>query len=78
MLRLPELVELMAESLEPHHLTTYAIELAQSFTQYYGACRVVDPESPALSRARLKLTVAAQGVLARTLGLIGADAPERM
>jgi arginyl-tRNA synthetase len=78
MLRLPELVEMMAESLEPHHLTGYALELAQAFTQYYGACRVVDAEQPELSRSRLKLTLAAKVVLARTLGLIGVGAPETM
>ena len=78
MLRLPELVELMALRLEPHHLTTYALELAQQFTQFYGACRVVDAEDVDLSRARLKLTRAAQTVLARALGLIGVSAPEEM
>ncbi len=78
MLRLPELIESMAESLEPHHLTAYALELAQAFTQYYGACRVVNVDHPDLSRARLKLTLAAKLVLARTLGLIGVDAPETM
>ena len=78
MLRLPELVELMATKLEPHHLTTYALELAQQFTQFYGACRVVDPSVPDLSRARLKLTRAAQIVLARTLGLMGVAAPDEM
>ncbi|PZC42535.1 MAG: arginyl-tRNA synthetase [Chloroflexi bacterium] len=78
MLRLPELVELMATKLEPHHLTTYALELAQQFTQFYGACRVVDPSAPDRSRARLKLTRAAQIVLARALGLMGVAAPDEM
>ena len=78
MLRLPELVELMAAKLEPHHLSTYALEFAQQFTQFYGACRVVDTDAPELSRARLKLTRAAQIVLARTLGLMGVSAPDEM
>jgi arginyl-tRNA synthetase len=78
MLRLPELVELMASRMEPHHLTTYALELAQQFTQFYGACQVVDTEAPALSQARLQLTRAAQVVLARTLGLMGISAPDEM
>lgn len=78
MLRLPELVELMATKLEPHHLTAYSLELAQEFTQFYGACRVVDADAPDLSRARLKLTRAAQIVLARALGLMGVSAPDEM
>ena len=78
MLRLPELTEQIALTLEPHHLTTYAYELAHTFTQFYEACRVVDREQPDLSRARLLLTAAAKSVLARTLGLIGVTAPDRM
>jgi arginyl-tRNA synthetase len=78
MLRLPELVEYMAERLEPHHLTAYAMELAQSFTDFYGACRVIDPDNKPVSRARLSLTLAAKTALARTLDLIGVDAPESM
>ncbi|MDE2640631.1 MAG: DALR anticodon-binding domain-containing protein [Chloroflexota bacterium] len=78
MLRLPELVEMMATKLEPHHLTGYALELAQDFTQFYGACRVVNADEPELSRARLKLTRAAQITLARTLGLMGVSAPDEM
>ena len=78
MLRLPELVEMMATKLEPHHLTGYALELAQDFTQFYGACRVVNAEEPDLSHARLKLTRAAQITLARTLGLMGVSAPDEM
>ena len=78
MLRLPELVEYMADRLEPHHLTAYAMELAQSFTEFYGACRVIDAEHAPVSRARLRLTLAAKTALARTLDLIGVDAPESM
>jgi arginyl-tRNA synthetase len=78
MLRLPELVEYMAQRLEPHHLTAYAMELAQSFTEFYGACRVIDAEAEAVSRSRLRLTLAAKLTLARTLDLIGIDAPESM
>jgi arginyl-tRNA synthetase len=78
MLRLPELIAYMAERLEPHHLTAYAMELAQSFTDFYGTCRVIDAEAAELSRARLRLTLAAKTTVARTLDLIGIDAPETM
>ena len=78
MLRLPEMVEQMAEALEPHHLTTYALEIAQEFTQFYGACRVVEASQPEISAARVKLTMAAKTTLARTLGLLGVSAPESM
>lgn len=76
-LRLPELVELAATKLEPHHLTHYAMDLAASFHSFYRQCRVVTDDE-ALTRARLKLVRAAQLALARSLGLLGVSAPERM
>ena len=77
MLRLPELVEAMIESLEPHQLPYYAVELATAFHDFYEKCRVLS-DDVALSRARLKLVAAAKTVLARTLDLMGMTAPERM
>jgi arginyl-tRNA synthetase len=77
MLQLPELVHLMATQLEPHHLPHYAIELATSFHQFYTECRVLS-DDVALSKARLKLCLAAKTALARALVLMGMNAPERM
>ena len=78
MLQLPELVESMARSLEPHHLPHYAMELATTFHDFYEKCRVVDEEQPDLSRARLKLCAAAKSVLATTLDLMGMSTPDKM
>jgi arginyl-tRNA synthetase len=77
MLRLPELVESMAENLEVHHLTHYSLDLATAFHDFYERCRVVTDDVP-LSKARLKLVAAARSVLGRTLALMGVRAPERM
>ena len=77
MLRLPELVESIAISLEPHQIPYYATELATSFHDFYEKCRVLTDDEP-LSKARLKLVSAAKLVLARALGLMGMTAPERM
>ena len=80
MVLLPELVENMARNLEPHHLPHYALELATAFHWFYERCRVLskDPAHTGLSKARLKLVEATRIVLARTLGLMGMSAPERM
>jgi arginyl-tRNA synthetase len=80
MLLLPELVELAATTLAPHHLTYYAQDLASTFHSFYKQCRVVssDPADAQLNKARLKLVQAAKLVLARTLGLMGVTAPEKM
>ncbi len=79
-LELPELVDLMAARLEPHHLPHYAGELATAFHWFYQQCRVVSPEpgSEGTTKARLKLVDASRIALARCLALMGVDAPERM
>jgi arginyl-tRNA synthetase len=77
MLLLPEIVETIAETLEPHHLTYYAQELATVFHAFYKNCRVVTDDE-ALTKARLQLVKAAKTVLGRTLHLMGMTAPDRM
>ncbi|MFH1031293.1 MAG: arginine--tRNA ligase [Chloroflexota bacterium] len=77
LLLLPELVERVANTLEPHHLTYYATDLATVFHSFYRDCRVVSQDE-ALSKARLKLVEAAKTVLAKTLYLMGMTAPESM
>jgi arginyl-tRNA synthetase len=77
MLLLPELVEVVAQTLEPHHLAYYATDLATVFHSFYKQCRVIS-QNEALTKARLKLVEAAKIVLARTLHLMGMTAPERM
>jgi arginyl-tRNA synthetase len=78
MLTLPELVESIAVTLEPHHLPYYAQDLATTFHDFYEKCRVVDGDNLPLSKARLKLVAAVQSVLATTLDLMGMSAPDRM
>jgi len=77
MLRLPELVEAIATTLEPHQLPYYAMDLATAFHDFYEKCRVLSDDE-ALSKARLKLVSAAKQTLARALDLMGMSAPERM
>jgi len=77
MLLLPEIVEMIARTLEPHHLTYYAQDLATVFHSFYKQCRVVS-EDEAITRARLKLVTAAKTVLGNTLHLMGMTAPEKM
>ncbi len=80
MVSLPELIEMMAANLEPHHLPHYSLELATAFHWFYQQCRVVssEPADAALTKARLKLVDAARTVLARCLGLMQMAAPDQM
>ncbi len=77
MLGLPELVQLMAKELAPHHLPHYAQDLATAFHAFYTECRVLSDDI-AVSKARLKLCQAAKVTLARALTLMGMSTPERM
>jgi len=77
MVLLPEIIELVAQKQEPHHLPYFAQDLATSFHAFYKQCRVVS-ENKELTCARLKLVKATQIILAKTLSLMGMKAPERM
>ena len=79
-IRLPELIELMAANLEVHHLPHYAQELATAFHWFYQQCRVISTAEgdEEITRARLRLCGAAQVALARCLSLMGMTAPDRM
>jgi arginyl-tRNA synthetase len=74
---LPEIVEQVAVTLEPHHLPYYAQDLATVFHSFYKQCRVVSNDE-ALTKARLKLVKATQIALAKVLHLMGMTAPEKM
>jgi len=77
MLQLPEVLELVASTLEPHHLPYYALDVATTFHNFYEKCRVISSDE-ALTSARLKLVEAAQIVLVKVLHLMGMTAPEKM
>jgi arginyl-tRNA synthetase len=79
-LELPEIVALVANTLQPHHYTTYAYNLCAAFSKFYDDCPIFkEPRPPEpVMYTRLRLARAAQIALARVLALMGMDAPERM
>ena len=85
MMRLTDVIEVVASSLEPQQLPHYAMSLANAFHAFNDSFKQAnDPslkvitEDVALSEARLRLVLAARIALARVLGLMGMSAPERM
>jgi arginyl-tRNA synthetase len=76
--RFPEVVEDAVEAEETHGVTAYATELATTFHAFYRDARVVDPEEPDRSAARLALADAARVTLANALALLGISAPDSM
>jgi arginyl-tRNA synthetase len=62
----------------PHRITTYALQLAQTFTAFYRDCRVVGAQPQEVESTRIGLCVAVQRVLASSLDLLGVSAPQEM
>lgn len=75
---LPWEVRRCAQDFEIHRLTTFAVELARTYHHFYDECRVVQPEQPELSGARLALCEATRLALASCLSILGISAPIRM
>jgi arginyl-tRNA synthetase len=76
--RLAEFPGVAAEATErrgPHAIPNYAIRVADDFHRFYHHHRVLESEHQAF---RLALVTATKSVLARSLDLIGVDAPDRM
>ena len=71
-------VERCAEDYGVNRLATYAVELARTYHHFYDACRVIQPEQPELSRARLALCIATRASLRAAFDLLGISAPDRM
>jgi arginyl-tRNA synthetase len=76
----PELVARAADTREPHHVAYYLREVAGLWNPYLqdGKRHRILSEDAELTRARLGLCRAVQGVLRSGLSLLGMSAPERM
>jgi arginyl-tRNA synthetase len=76
-LRLGEILELVARELKPHHLTNYLYELSTRFSGFFENCPVIQSEEPVRS-SRLVLCEVTARTLARGLDLLGIQHPEQM
>jgi arginyl-tRNA synthetase len=76
--RLAEFPAVVAEATErrgPHAIPTYAIRVADDFHRFYHHHKVLGSEAESF---RLGLVTATKSVIARSLDLIGVEAPDRM
>ncbi len=74
----PQAVAEAAEKRLPHRITNYIYDLASAFHSFYNAEKVLDPEHPERSKARLALIQSTGITLKNALQLIGVSAPEKM
>ncbi|HEY1850114.1 MAG TPA: arginine--tRNA ligase [Candidatus Binataceae bacterium] len=77
---LSEVVAGAVESLEPHRIPFYLLDMAGEFHRYYNkaANRIINPDDPGLSQARLFLAKVMRDSIAGGLELLGVSAPDRM
>src|SRR5690625_1573677 len=74
--RWPDTVLAAGQQLEPHLVTTYLLELAQSFQAYYNDHQFLVDDAN-VRDARLALALATRQGLANGLDLVGVAGPER-
>ncbi|GAA0436148.1 arginine--tRNA ligase [Lentibacillus halophilus] len=74
----PQTIADAAEKRAPHKVPQYVFELASQLHSFYNAEKVLDPDHPERTKARIALMEAVRTTLANGLRLIGITAPESM
>ena len=74
----PQVIADSAKDRAPHRITQYVFDLASLLHSYYNAEKVLDPDHPEKTKARLALMQAVKITIANALKLIGVNAPDQM
>ncbi|MFD2761045.1 arginine--tRNA ligase [Lentibacillus juripiscarius] len=74
----PQTIAEAGEKHAPHKVPQYVFDLASQLHSFYNAEKVLDPDNPERTKARIALMKAVRTTLANGLGLIGITAPEKM
>ncbi len=77
LLEFPEIVESCAFSFEPHRLTTYLREVAETFHRFYHEHRVINDDQQ-LMQARLTVCLMTKIVIANGCKILSVSCPEKM
>jgi arginyl-tRNA synthetase len=78
LLRYPNVVRSVGESLEPHRLCQYLYDLSVSFSGFFDRCPVLQEQSQSLRESRFRLCHITERVLDEGLTLLGIPTLERM
>jgi len=76
-LRLGEVIDIVARELKPHHLCAYLYELATRFSGFFENCPVIQSDPP-IRASRLSLCDLTARTLELGLDLLGIDHPDQM
>ncbi|WP_106495998.1 arginine--tRNA ligase [Lentibacillus sp. Marseille-P4043] len=74
----PQTIADAAAKATPHKVTQYIFDLASLLHSFYNAEKVLDPENPERTKARIALMKAVRITIANGLKIIGVTAPEKM
>ena len=74
----PSMIVSSAETRSPNRVAAYIHRLAELFHEFYGKCRVVDPNNKALTESRLALIKSVKITMENALALLGVSAPTKM
>jgi arginyl-tRNA synthetase len=79
LLELPEEVRVAADRRAPHRIAVYVTEVAQAFSAFYRDCKVIGAAAEGGDEdLRLALCELTRRVIARSLDLLGVEAPDEM
>lgn len=78
LLQLPQILDGVASSLEPHRLCNYLCDLATGFHSFYEHCRVLNADSESIKQSRLALSALVARTLRLGLDLLGIPVIEQM
>lgn len=76
--KFPEEIFNSYNNLEPHKIIYYLNSVAELFHKFYHNNRIVNPDEPEKSYARLQICFITKQVLKNGFSIIGISAPERM
>ncbi len=77
-LSFPDLILDIAERFEPHLMSYYLINMAQTFHSYYNAHRIINENDMELTKSRISLLKLLKETIKRGLFLLKVNAPEHM
>jgi arginyl-tRNA synthetase len=74
----PEILQEAGESYNPAKISHFLLDLARLFNEFYQKYKIINPENPLLSEARLNLTAMIKKVFGEGLKILGIPAPLKM
>jgi arginyl-tRNA synthetase len=77
-MRLSDVIDSAAQSLEPSHIAKWAFQLAQRFNDFYNKYKILTEQNAARRNLLIMITRVVRRQLIAALAVLGIEAPERM